>query len=156
MGFRVRRWACAAALAAAGILVSQTAAADGYGFTVDVTLSPKAAALLAARKEKIVVAAYYDGDVRPDYRAKADDLGHIDLGKELVTISGAGGRAVFTGKTLLKARLGWVTEARIVINVFTARLSGQYNLISCGFVEGTFPKMQARPVAIHCKLIKGE
>jgi hypothetical protein len=138
---------------AAITMLACPAVAGNYAFTVDVTVSAKTAALLAAKKEKIKVAAYYWGDPLPAYEKKADEMGQINLGEEDVTIPGTGGRANIAGARLRTAHIGWVKEPQILINVFTARLGDKNNLIDCGIFEGTFPEAQAHPIAISCKLI---
>ena len=43
------------------------------------------------------------------------------------------------------------------VNVFTARQSGDLNLISCDFIDGPLDDViQAMPVALHCTLIEEE
>jgi hypothetical protein len=70
-----------------------------------------------------------------------------------VTIPGASGRAVITGKTVNTSRIRWVKEFDVNINVFTARRSSPDNLIDCDFYQDAVAKVQAKPLAISCKLI---
>ncbi|MGZ5852602.1 MAG: hypothetical protein ACXWJ0_00525 [Xanthobacteraceae bacterium] len=128
-------------------------AAPAFGFDVDVALSPKAAALLKAKKEGIVVAAYYTGEPVPAALKHADEEGMIDLATENVTIPGAPGRATVTGNKVNPAQVGWVKSVHILVNVFTARHSGDLNLIDCGIFDGSVAEARAKPVAIACKLI---
>ncbi|HEY4987992.1 MAG TPA: hypothetical protein VII39_15365 [Bradyrhizobium sp.] len=126
----------------------------GFGFTVDVSLSPKAAATLKARGEGIVVSAMYSGEPIPSKMSKADEMGMIDLGNEDVTIAGANGRAVITGSKVATAHVGWVKAVGVLINVYTARKTTQDNLIDCGIFEDTVTKAQAtQPIVIACKII---
>lgn len=124
-----------------------------FGFAVDLTLSPKAAALLKARHEGIVVSAMYSGDPLPAWTRKADEEGMIDLGNEIVTVAGVAGRATITGNKVLRAHLAWAKNIQVLINVYSARRSSQDNLLDCGIFEDTVAKAQARPIAISCKLI---
>lgn len=128
------------------------AAAPHYGFAVDITLSPKAAALLKARHEGIVVSAMYQGEPIASKRRMAEEDGTIGLGTENVTMTGAPGRAVIAGKVDL-AHVGWVTAPGVLINVYSARHSDPNNLLDCGIFEDTIAKAQAGPVAIACKVI---
>jgi hypothetical protein len=126
----------------------------GFGFTVAVSLSPKAAATLKARGEGIVVAAMYSGEPIPAKASKADEMGMIDLGEEDVTIPGANGRAVITGAKVIGAHVGWVKAPGVLINVYSARKTSQDNLLDCGIFEDTVAKAQAtQPIAITCKMI---
>jgi hypothetical protein len=141
--------------AVAAIALAMPAAhAAGYGFTVDVSLSAKAARTLKARGEGIVVSAMYSGEPVPSKASKADEMGMIDLGAEDVTIAGANGRAVITGSKVIAAHVGWVKAVGVLINVYTARKTTQDNLIDCGIFEDTVAKAQAsQPIPIACKMI---
>jgi hypothetical protein len=135
-------------------LRAPAAAGRNFGFVVDVTLSPKAAALLHAKNEGIKVSAEYMGDPVAGKEAKASGGGEIELGNEIVTIPGASGRAVITGKNVHASGIPWVKEFDVNINVFTARRSSPDNLIACDFFQDAVTKAQARPLAISCKLIR--
>jgi hypothetical protein len=142
---------CAAATLA---LAATGAQAAGYGFTVNVSLSTKAAAALKSRGEGIVVSAMYSGDPIPSKASKADEEGMIDLGNEEVTIPGANGRAVVTGTKVEAAHIGWVKAPDVLINVYTARKTSPDNLIDCGIFEDTVARAQStQPLQIACKLI---
>jgi hypothetical protein len=129
------------------------AAAPSYGFRVAVTLSPKAAALLQAKHEGIVVSAMYTGEPTPAKMNQAEEDGTISLGTEDVTIPGAPGIAVITGKTVIVAHLSWVKAFDVLINVYSARRSSPDNLLDCGIFQDTVAKAQAQPIPIACKLI---
>jgi hypothetical protein len=135
------------------MLGAPAAAGQNYGFFVDVTLSPKAATLLHAQNEEIKVSAEYMGDPVAGKEAKAGGGGEIELGNEIVTIPGAPGRAVITGKNVNASRFPWVKEFDVNINVFTARRSSPDNLIECDFYQDAVAKVQAKPLAISCNLI---
>ncbi len=129
------------------------ALAAGYGFTVDVTLSPKAAALLRAKHEAIIVSAMYSGEPVPAKTKQADEMGEIDLGSENVTIAGMTGQAAISGKGVIIAHLGWVKVPQVLINVYSARHSDPNNLLDCGIFEDSIAKAQAAPIKIFCKVI---
>jgi hypothetical protein len=131
------------------------ASAGSYGFVVDVSLSAKAAALLHDRKLAVVVAANYQGDPIPSKEAFAAKLGAgpLGVGEELVTIPGSGGRAVVTGKGLVRKWVGWVKRLDVLVNVSSGGGSGSKNLLDCGIFEDSLAKAQGKPVAISCKLL---
>ncbi|MGZ5827314.1 MAG: hypothetical protein ACXWJW_02115, partial [Xanthobacteraceae bacterium] len=58
-----------------------------------------------------------------------------------------------TGNKVNPAQVGWVKSVHILVNVFTARRSGDLNLIDCGIFDGSVAEARAKPVAIACKLI---
>ena len=140
-------------------IVALTVAAPSYGgeygFTVHVTLSQKAGTELAARKEAIVVAVYFQGEPLPG-REKyviADGPELIWLGSERVTIPGTSGSAVITGKNVLRRRIDWVKQFNAQISIFTARRSGPNNLLDCGYFEESVAVLQHAPATVFCKLI---
>jgi len=152
----VRGFRCAGLAVAFGVFVAGSGSAApgaGYGFSVDITLSPRAAALLAAKHEMITVSAEYSGDPIPSKMKLADEMGEIDLGGEDVTIPGTNGRAVISGRKFIAAHAGWVKVPQVLINVFTARHSDPNNLLDCGIFEDALSKAQAAPIQIHCKVI---
>ena len=142
-------------VAAAGLLLAAASAtaAGNYGFKVQVTLSPKAAALLTQKHESITVSAMYEGAPTPAGKKHADDMGQVGLGDESVTIPGANGTAVITGNKVDPKALPWVVKPQVLINVFSARHSDPNNLLDCGIFEDDVAKAQAHPIQIACKVI---
>ena len=130
------------------------ALAAPYGFDIALALSPKARALLAARKEKVVAAAMYYGSPNAAGKAKADEVGQIDMGADRPQADAVDGTIHITGSGLDKSALGDIDgEPMVLVNVYSARLSGPDNLLDCGIFEDTIRKARAAPVAIACKLI---
>ena len=148
---------CRFGLAAGALLLLLAAPACGgapsYGFVADITLSPKAAALLKAKNEGITVAAYYTGEPVPSAMKHADEEGMIDLATENVTIAGSPGRASVTGSQVKPSQVSWVKSVQILINAFSARRSGPNNLLDCTLFEGSVAQAQAKPIGVFCKLI---
>lgn len=142
-------------LIAAGGAAEAQAPTAAPRWEVSVTLSPAAAKKLAAGKEEIVLSAAYYGEPTKAAAKKADEIGQIDLGQEELRLGSAGGRVVFVGKGFKADRLGWVVgrEARVNLNVYSARKSSPDNLLDCELFEDTMAVAQAKPVAIACKLI---
>jgi hypothetical protein len=138
------------------IVATTTLAAPGpFGFTVDVTLSPKAAARLAALHESITIAASYYGDPAPAAMRHADEVGQINLGRQEVEISGAGGAGVVDGSGVRRARLAWLAkpEPEVNVNVYSSRHSGPDNLLDCAFFQDLVSVAARHPVQLACKLI---
>lgn len=131
-------------------------AQDGMGFDVNVTLSPKAAAKLAAEKEGIVVFADYFGDPKRSAKKHANEIGQIDLNQqdETVEIPGTGGHAVISGAKVDMKRLDWLAgPAKVNVNVASARKSSLDNLLACDFIEGAVADVRQAPITLHCYLI---
>jgi hypothetical protein len=51
------------------------------------------------------------------------------------------------------APLNWVVEPVINVNVFSARITDENNLLDCGIVEGPVAELQAQVQQITCRLL---
>lgn len=133
------------------------AAQDDMSVDVNVTLSEKAAAKLAADKEGIVVFASYYGDPKKTAEKHADEIGRIDLTPkdEEVEIPGKEGQARISGKTVDAKRLEWLAGPVMVnVSISSARKSSSDNILSCDFIDGPLSDAQKKPVTLHCGLIE--
>ncbi|WP_159589738.1 hypothetical protein [Chelativorans xinjiangense] len=129
------------------------------GFDLEVTLSEKAAAKLAAEKEGIVAFASYYGDPKRGAEKHADEIGQIDLTQqdEEVEISGSGGRAHISGAKVDTKRLDWLAgPAKVNVNIASARKSSSDNLLDCDFIDGALADVRKAPITLHCYLIEEE
>ncbi|MER8975982.1 MULTISPECIES: hypothetical protein [unclassified Mesorhizobium] len=136
-------------------VVPATAQTD-MSFDVNVTLSKKAAAKLAAEKEGIVVFASYYGDPKRSAE-KLNEIGQIDLTPqdEEVEIPGTAGHAHVSGAKVDAKRLDWLAgPAKVNVNVASARKSSPDNLLNCDFIDGPLSDVQRKPVTLHCGLIE--
>jgi hypothetical protein len=131
--------------------VAQQAAA----FTVNVTLSPKAAGKLAGLQEQVIVDAMYYGEPQPGFEPKeGGDVG-VALGNEQKTIAPATGPITFQPSfDAAKLAAEVKGEPRVLINVYSARLASGDNLLSCGIFDDTVNAAAAAAPAIDCKLIE--
>lgn len=136
--------------------VPAVAAGGGAGFTVVVTLSPRAADRLARLGESIELSAYWYGEATKAAKKRADEVGQIHLGDEKHVISGAGGTATFDGASFDAKKLSWVVggKAMMNLNVYTARRKHPDNLLSCDLFDDDMALAVEKPVAIHCRLIE--
>ncbi len=134
------------------------ATSASYGFELDVTLSPKAAAKLAAMGEKIDVAVYWSGEPKPAFAKKANNEGEIELGEEVLELPGSAVHAVVTGKKFVASHLSWIKggSPRVLVNVYTARKKDPNNLLNCDIYDGDFAKLGEKPLSLACKLIYGD
>jgi hypothetical protein len=146
-----------------GILVAlaiggpaSAAGAGGAGFTVNVTLSPRAADRLARLGESIELSAYWYGEATKAAKKRADEMGQIYFGQEKRLLPGSGGTVVFDGASFDAKKLPWVVggKAMMNLNVFTARKKHPDNLLTCDLFDDDMALAVAQPIAIHCKLIE--
>ncbi|MER9597080.1 hypothetical protein [Mesorhizobium sp. M0244] len=145
---------------AASVLLACAVPATAQGdmsFDVNVTLSKKAAAKLAAEKEGIVVFASYYGDPKRSAEKHANEVRQIDLTPqdEQVGIPGTAGHAHISGARVDTKRLDWLAgPPEVNVNVASARKSSADNLLNCDFIDGPLSDVQREPVTLHCGLIE--
>ena len=127
--------------------------AQAEGLTIRVDFDDRAMLTLAQIGERVVVSAFYYGDPSANSAAQTDEMGQIWLGNEDVTID------PLDQKVRLKAALdgeglGWINGApRVNINIFSARLADQYNLLNCDIFEDDIAVGQARTPVLRCTLL---
>ncbi|WP_309667820.1 hypothetical protein, partial [Tabrizicola sp.] len=121
--------------------------------TVRVVLEPAAQAALQERGEFIMLAAYWEGEPAPGHGDKADERGRIYLTSEEYTVFPVEQTFVL-GQTLAAAPLTTVIEPLVNVNVFTARVSDENNLIDCGLVDGPLSEFAGKEAVMTCKLIQ--
>lgn len=146
-----------AAMATTAPVAKPVASEKDLGFDVNVTLSSKAAAKLAAKKEGIVVFATYYGDPKKGADKHTNEIGQISVSTsdENVGISGAGGRAHISGAKVDPKSLDWVAgPLKVNVNVASARKSSSDNLLDCDLIDGPVANVRKNaPVEMHCYLI---
>jgi hypothetical protein len=97
------------------------------------------------------VRAWYFGDPAVD-SVPLDEMGLVYLGEEQATVYPVSQRIVLGG-ALSGAPVDRVIEPLINVNVFTARLSDQNNLLDCGLVEGPVSELAGAVQTIRCSLL---
>jgi hypothetical protein len=132
------------------------------GFDVAISLSPKAAAKLAAMHESIAISADYYGEATDEAikRHLDNHQGEVNLGagEERHEIPGTGGTSHFVPPPGDPEKLKYVTggKMKVLINVFTARHVSEDNLLDCGLFEDTVELAERDTIKISCKLIRGD
>lgn len=127
-----------------------------YAFDLNLSLSPAALAELTRRHEEVTVAAMFYGMPAKGHEKEADEVGQIDLGRREIRLAPSQTRGRIDGG-VDPNRLPLIEgEPRLLINVYSARLSNEDNLLDCGIFDGTLGEARVRPVTIACKLIDGD
>lgn len=138
-------------------LASDDMAADQpYAFPIDLTFTADALDTLGSRDEEVVVSVSYYADPAADGEQMADDVGRIDLGREEVQVAAEPEIVEITGSQLDVDALQW-TEGDIMVEVsiYSARLSGPDNLISCDIIEGRLADVTVTPpIELQCSMIE--
>lgn len=138
-----------------GLMIATPALAAGVklpAYSLDVSLSAKAAAKLSSSGETIHVSAMYYGSAKPG--VKGDEAGQIQLGAEEIDIPKAG--LLKLGQITLKpADIKKIKEKQplVLINVYTSRKVFADNLLDCGLFQDKVTVAAKKPVKIACKLI---
>lgn len=159
------------AVALAALITATTGAAPAaaqmtagpYGFTVQITLSPKALKKLTDLSESVTVRSFYYGKMarKPTpaeiKRAQADgqEPGMVEITGDTVTLPAAGGLAEMPGRGVGAADATAIGKnpINVNINVFSARKAAPDNLLDCDLFEDTVAAARAKPISITCRLI---
>lgn len=133
----------------------QRRASTNPSFTLDISLSPRAAAELARRGERLEIVTYFQGTPSRRYRHLASDDGLISLGDERTIAPGRAGRVVVSGRSFQAGRLSWLEsgEADVTVNITSARRSHRDNLLNCGLVAGRVWQISYGVHPVRCALI---
>jgi len=119
----------------------------------EISLSPKAQALLKSKSEKVLVVATYAGDPRASEHAQkmADpQSGMIKLGENKQMLDGAGS-VVFEDDVIDKTRLDSIVgEVQLTINVTSAKTASSENLLACPFYWKTLAEAGKEQIKIAC------
>jgi hypothetical protein len=138
-------------LALACLVAAAAAGAARAEVVIDLVFEDGAASALKKRGEWVVVSAWYYGEP-----AKAgvptDEMGLVFLGAEEATVFATDQRLVLGGMTA-GAPAAWVVEPQMNVNVFSARMSDENNLLDCGIVEGPVAELAQGVQRIACRLL---
>lgn len=141
-------------LLAAALLFALPAAAQDRPVTLNITFDAASLAMLQERGELVTKSAYYYGEPSKNSKLEVDEMGRIFLGAEEMTVWPKD-QSFAIGGSLAAAPLASVIEPFVNVNVFSARISSDDNLLDCGFVEGPTADLSKKPQVIACKLIGG-
>ncbi len=133
--------------------IATGALAEGNKITIAISFDEATIAKLTSLGEWVTVSAYYSGDpARED--APTDEMGMVYLGHEEANIFPAN-QTVELGGFLNGAPLEWVVGPLVNVNVYSARLVDENNILNCGLVEGPVAELSQADQAISCTLLGG-
>lgn len=125
------------------------------GITIEIVLTPRAAAELQRRNEGITVATLFSGNPNRAHVRQVDELGMVDLGSHQVTVTGRAGTVIVPGTALNRQRLTWIVgQPEIHVSVISARRSSRDNLLACGLITGPLDQFAGRSNRVLCRLIE--
>jgi hypothetical protein len=134
---------------------AMAAAAPAPAFQVIVTLSPAAAARIAATGQTITVPAEFYG-VPSNEQARMADEGRLDLAPEQDVVLQGAGTANFTAPQIDQSKLGSVEggQVDVAIDISSGNHTTQNNLLMCAtFMDTSLTVAEAKPIQLNCKLI---
>ncbi len=134
----------------AALLVASPALAQQI--TLDISFSEKAAQTLADKGELVMVSAYFMGEPAKGASLQPDEMGMIYLGGEDLTLWPRA-QTVTIGALLAGAPVDQVTAPRVNVNLYSARISSEDNLLDCTLVDDEVAALTAAPQSVLCKLI---
>lgn len=122
---------------------------------VMVTLSPRAQGELERRNEKITVAASWYGDPLPAAHAQVDETGRVAPGRREWQLPAQGGQVELAPDADTRDAFASIAgPVGINVNVYSSRLSGPDNLLSCDFIDGAVETVVATTRTLSCGLIE--
>jgi hypothetical protein len=138
------------AVLALAALLAQPAAAETLRLAV--TFDPPAAQQLDRMGEMVVVNAVFFGDPAKGNWLPLDEMGQVWLGGEEFTVFPTP-QSLVIGSSLAGAPFEAVVAPIVNVNVYSARLADDNNLLDCGIVEGPVAELARREQHIHCRLL---
>ena len=150
-------FACAPALGPEATDNDGAQSSNPYAFEVNLTLTPRAAEMLAHTDEFVNVAAMYYGRPVADNSPGIDEHGmEIGLGRDEVEAPPQSASVTAPGTGFDATYLSSVEgEPEVLVNVYSARKTHENNLLDCSIYQGPVAMAQRRPVDITCDLIDG-
>ncbi len=127
--------------------------ASAQEVTLDIRLDPATLASLQANGEMVVISSWYYGEPAPGAKTPTNEVGTIDLASEQATIAALAAFSVRVGGSLGSIPLTEVLTPMLNVNVYSARLSSEDNLLDCDFLEGPVADLAKAPQVIRCKLL---
>lgn len=120
--------------------------------TVELAFSDKALAELQARGEGVILGSNWIGEPAEGATLTDPETGMVYLQWEELTIH-PGPATLVLGANLSAAPLDQVVEPVLNLNVYSARWTGDNNLLDCDLLDGPLSELVGPPHKLTCKLI---
>jgi|GEM_PF-913322 len=141
-------------LSALFALLCLPAAAQETRLTLHISFDTASTTALQERGEMVVVSVVYTGEPATGNVLPLDEMGMLYLGAESYTVWPLD-QTISIGSSLGAAPIGNVNEPLVNVNVYSARLTDDNNLLDCGIVDGPTDAMSKSTQEIACKLLGG-
>lgn len=140
-------------LVCAVLLLATPAVAQETVVKLNIRFDTATTTFLQEKGELVVVSGWFYGEPALGNVLPVDETGMIYLGGEEVTVWPLD-QTVTLGQNLGAAPVGTVVEPKVNVNVYSARISSDDNLLDCTFVEGPTDALSKSPQKITCTLLK--
>lgn len=131
-----------------------TRAADADRINIRLSYSDAAIEQLDELSEQVVVLATYSANPAPGGRTETNDIGMISLGSDDIQVLPSRSKVALSADGLVEPGPDEIEGGIIVnVNVFSARLASEDNILNCDFFEGTLERLRRTGVELHCSLI---
>ncbi len=135
-------------------LLATPAMAQETAITLHISFDTASSTKLQEAGEMVIVSSYFYGDPAPGNVLPLNEMDQLYLGDEQTTIWPVA-QTVYIGRNLGGAPLGNVIAPMVNVNVYSARITDENNLLECGIVDGPSDALSKSTQDIACKLIGG-
>lgn len=135
-------------------LLATPAMAQETTLSLHITFDAASATKLQETGEMVIVSSYFWGDPVAGNVLPVNEMGQLYLGGEQATVW-PNEQTISIGHSLTGGPLGNVEAPMVNVNVYSARITSEDNLLDCGIVDGPTDALSKSTQDIACKLIGG-
>lgn len=135
-------------------LLATPATAQETTITLHITFDAASATKLQEAGEMVIISSYFWGDPVAGNVLPVNEIDQLYLGGEQATVW-PNAQTISIGHSLAGGPLGNVETPMVNVNVYSARITDENNLLDCGIVDGPTDALSKFPQEISCKLIGG-
>lgn len=135
-------------------LLATPALAQETTISLHISFDAASATKLQESGEMVVVSSYFWGDPVPGNVLPVNEMGQLYLGGEQATVW-PNAQTISVGHSLAGGPVGNVEAPMVNVNVYSARITSEDNLLDCGIVDGPTDALSKSTQEITCKLIGG-
>lgn len=133
-------------------LLATPAMAQETTVTLHISFDAASATKLQGSGEMIIVSSYFWGDPATGNVLPVNEMGQLYLGAEQATVW-PNEQTISIGHSLIGGPIGNVETPMVNVNVYSARITSDDNLLDCGIVDGPTDALSKSTQEISCKLI---
>ena len=135
-------------------LFAAPAIAQETNVALHISFDAASASKLQESGEMVIVSSYFWGAPISGNVLPVNEIGQLYLGAEQATVW-PNAQTISIGHSLVGAPVGNVIAPMVNVNVYSARLTSEDNLLDCGIVDGATDALSKSTQEITCKLIGG-